>query len=208
MNGGSGPNAIFVGLSDAQRLLASLGRGFALVGGLAVSARCEPRFTRDIDLAVAVDDDRDAESLVRSIVAAGYLLAAQVEQVETGRLATARLQRRLGDEPSVVLDLLFASSGIERELVARAEVLEIVSGIQVPVARTGHLLALKLLARDDRRRPQDALDIEALLAASDEGDLAEAQEATRLIAARGFARGRDLQGSLAAVVERAGVRSR
>jgi hypothetical protein len=36
---------------------------FDLIGGLAVSVRAEPRFTRDIDLAVAVTDDRDAESL-------------------------------------------------------------------------------------------------------------------------------------------------
>ncbi len=40
--------------------------GFALVGGLAVSARSEPRFTRDIDLAVAVDGDQQAESNPKS----------------------------------------------------------------------------------------------------------------------------------------------
>jgi len=33
----------------------------ALVGGLAVSARTEPRFTRDLDVAVAVPDDAGAE---------------------------------------------------------------------------------------------------------------------------------------------------
>jgi hypothetical protein len=35
-------------------------RPFALVGGLAVSVRVEPRFTRDIDLAVAVANDANA----------------------------------------------------------------------------------------------------------------------------------------------------
>lgn len=38
---------------------------FAIVGGLAVSVRTEPRFTRDADVCVAVDDDREAEDLVR-----------------------------------------------------------------------------------------------------------------------------------------------
>ena len=38
-----------------------------LVGGLAVSARCEPRFTRDIDIAVALADDAQAEKLVRAL---------------------------------------------------------------------------------------------------------------------------------------------
>jgi hypothetical protein len=32
----------------------------------------------------------------------------------------------------------------------------------VPVARIGHLMALKVLARDDRRRPQDFDDLRAL----------------------------------------------
>lgn len=37
------------------------GARWALVGGLAVSARTEPRFTRDLDVAVAVPDDGAAE---------------------------------------------------------------------------------------------------------------------------------------------------
>jgi hypothetical protein len=53
---------------------------FALVGGLAVWARCEPRFTRDVDLAVAVSSDPEAEALVRGLMDAGYRVLAQVEQ--------------------------------------------------------------------------------------------------------------------------------
>ncbi|MGH8938524.1 MAG: nucleotidyl transferase AbiEii/AbiGii toxin family protein, partial [Actinomycetes bacterium] len=68
---------------------------WALVGGFAVSVRTEPRFTRDIDVAVLVDDDPGAERLVRSLIA-------------------------------------------------------------------GHLVALKLLARDDDPRPQDAAGLRAL----------------------------------------------
>lgn len=40
---------------------------FALVGGLAVSARTEPRFTRDADLAVALASDAEAEALIREL---------------------------------------------------------------------------------------------------------------------------------------------
>ena len=35
---------------------------FAVVGGLAVSARTEPRFTRDVDVAVAVANEAAAEA--------------------------------------------------------------------------------------------------------------------------------------------------
>ena len=36
---------------------------FALIGGLAVSVRSEPRFTRDADIAVALDDDAEGARL-------------------------------------------------------------------------------------------------------------------------------------------------
>jgi hypothetical protein len=45
---------------------------WALVGGFAVSARAEPRFTRDIDMAVAVAGDAESEALVRSLLSDGY----------------------------------------------------------------------------------------------------------------------------------------
>jgi hypothetical protein len=51
--------------------LDDLGRRFALVGGLAVSVRSEPRLTRDADLAVLVADDRDAEALVHDLQVRG-----------------------------------------------------------------------------------------------------------------------------------------
>ena len=56
-----------------------------------MSARTEPRFTRDVDVAVLVESDSAAEQLVRSLTAAGYGLSALVEQDAVGRLATVRL---------------------------------------------------------------------------------------------------------------------
>ncbi len=40
---------------------------FAVVGGLAVSVRTEPRFTRDADLAVALSTDAEAEALIHTL---------------------------------------------------------------------------------------------------------------------------------------------
>lgn len=52
-----------------QRALEERGRDFALVGGLAVSVRTEPRFTRDIDLVVAIDEAReDLQSKLSELV--------------------------------------------------------------------------------------------------------------------------------------------
>lgn len=66
----------------------------------------------------------------------------------------------------------------------------------MPIARTGDLLALKLLARDDATRPQDVADLRALRAVADADDLALARRTVKLIAERGFSRGRDLEAAL------------
>jgi hypothetical protein len=180
--------------------LDALRRPFALVGGLAVSVRSEPRLTRDADLAVLVTDDRDAEALVRDLQARGWRVVVAVEQDAAGRLATVRLGRSGDDIRGAVVDLLFASSGIEPEIVGAAERLEVVPGFTVAVARLGHLIALKVLARDDRARPQDRVDLAALLGRADGPALAEARASLALVTRRGFQRGRDLLAGLEAAV--------
>lgn len=165
---------------------------WALVGGFAVSVRTEPRFTRDVDVAVLVDDDPAAERLVRSLINVGYRLDAIVEQDSVGRLATARMISPGADRLGAVVDVLFATAGIESEIVAAAEVLEVLPGLLMPVATAGHLVVLKLLARDDETRPQDASDLRALHAVLGAADRAAARTAAELIVERGFARGRPL----------------
>lgn len=92
----------------------------------------------------------------------------------------------------MLCDLLFASSGIEPEIVANASTLTLFEGCQVPVASVGHLVAVKLLARSPRRL-QDDLDLDALARVATEEDLREASSAIGLITARGFARNKDLE---------------
>lgn len=176
--------------------LDALGVRWAVIGGLAVSARAEPRLTRDVDVAVAVQDDRESEALIRALTGRGYSPFAVVEQEVTGRLATARLIPPGSSIDRAVVDLLFASSGVEPELVADAERIEILEGLVLPVARTGYLMALKLLARDDRRRPQDADDLRALARVAADADWDTASRAADYIMSRGFGRGRDLRQAL------------
>jgi predicted nucleotidyltransferase len=168
---------------------------FALVGGLAVSARTEPRFTRDADFAVALATDTEAEALIHQLRTYDYQIEAIVEQEAVGRLATVRLTRSSEVQPPVV-DLLFASSGIEREVVADAEPIELLPKLTIGVARTGHLIALKVLSRDDLRRPQDLVDLRALLRVASPAELARARESLVLIADRGYHRGRDLMSEM------------
>lgn len=163
----------------------------ALVGGLAVSVRCDPRFTLDADVAVAASNDDEAEALVRFLVHSGYVLTATAEQQATGRLAMVRLE----DGAGVSLDVLFASSGVERDVVAACEHLEVVPGLVLPVARVGHLIAMKLLSVAEGRET-DAADLRQLAAIADEEEWDRARRAVTAITDLGFDRGRDLGAAL------------
>ncbi|MBK9090810.1 MAG: nucleotidyl transferase AbiEii/AbiGii toxin family protein [Holophagales bacterium] len=77
-----------------------------------------------------------------------------------------------------------------------AERIAVLPGLVVPVATLGHLIALKVLSRDDRTRPRDAEDLRALLAEASASDLELARAALARIAALGFARGKDLAAGL------------
>ncbi|MBT9585166.1 nucleotidyl transferase AbiEii/AbiGii toxin family protein [bacterium] len=167
------------------------------MGGLAVGARTEPRFTKDLDLAVATPNDSASEELVFSLQARGYRVVAILEQQASGRLATVRLSPPGSAEP-VIIDLLFASSGIETDVVARAEPVTVFPKVRVPVACVGDLIAMKVLARDDQARPQDRLDLRALLQCSTLTDRQTARSALEQIGALGYGRGRDLRDELSA----------
>jgi len=177
------------GALDEQRL------PWALVGGLAVSIRVEPRFTRDIDIAVAVADDAVAEALVSGLVARGFTLQLTLEQKAAGRLAAVRLLPPGESEEGVVVDLLFRSSGIEPEICGEAEPIEIARGLTVPVARSGHLAAMKLLALAPDR-PQDAVDLRALLDGLSRDEHERLNQALAHIEERGTNRGKALRDEL------------
>lgn len=66
----------------------------------------------------------------------------------------------------------------------------------VPVARAGHLVALKVLAG----RELDRRDARWLWEAAHEEDRQLARDALALIAAQGFARGKDLGAELATIL--------
>ena len=162
---------------------------WALVGGLAISVRSVPRFTKDLDFAVAVVNDSEAEDVVLRLRGRGYQPAGVLEQDYVERLSGVRLGRAGSD---VIVDLLFASSGIEDEVVANATRLQVLPRLSAPVATTGHLIALKVLAG----RNQDLTDLGSLIPAASAEDLDLARQAVRLIQARGFNREQDVAADL------------
>ena len=128
---------------------------------------------------VALTSDAEAEALIHRLRARDYGIDAVVEQQAVERLATVRLTRAQVPQAPVV-DLLFASSSIEPEIVAASEVIELLPDFRIGVARTGHLIALKMLSRDDVSRPQDLMDLRALLRVAPRAELERARQALML----------------------------
>ncbi len=173
------------------RDLEDLDQRWALVGGLAVGARAEPRFTRDVDLAVAADSDADAEQLVHALQQRGYRLVTMFEHEPTGHIGTVRFVSPAA--PGILVDLLFAASGVEAEVVAAASLATVMTDFRLPVAQRTHLLAMKLVAAHPDRRPQDFIDIATLLEDATKADLAAVSRLLRLVKKRGFASGANLE---------------
>src|ERR1035438_4779128 len=101
--------------------LDAVGAKWAIIGGLAVATRAVPRFTQDVDFAVSVADDAEAEDIVHRMSVRGYAVGMMLEQDYVLRLATIRLIRPVPGKSQVFVDLLFGSSGIEDQVVACAD---------------------------------------------------------------------------------------
>ena len=184
-------------LRNAVADLDALKVRWALIGGLAISVRSVPRFTKDLDFAVAVANDSEAEDVVHRLRGRGYQPLEVLEQDYVERLSGVRLERGGSD---VVVDLLFASSGIENEVVASATRLQVLPRLSAPVATTGHLIALKTLAG----RNQDLTDLGSLIPSASAQDLEIARQAVRLIQERGFNREQDIVADLGKLIAELG----
>lgn len=182
-------------LAQVRHDLIDLGAAFALVGGFAMSVHARARLTKDVDLAVAVTDDEEAEGLVRALHQRGYRVRAMVEQEDTGRMSTVRLSLPGSDSDLPEVDLLFASSGIETEVVQGAQEHLLSEVGTMPVARREHLIAMKTLSASEHR-DHDVRDLIVLLSEASPRELELARQALALIKERGFDRGKDLEAEL------------
>ncbi|MEP7050832.1 MAG: nucleotidyl transferase AbiEii/AbiGii toxin family protein, partial [Pseudomonadota bacterium] len=111
------------------------------------------------------------------------------------RLSTVRLMSPSG----VKVDLLFASSGIESEIVDAATPVYFEGAGSVPVANAEELLAMKVLSMTDTRL-QDRIDAQHLLQFTPNLDLSRVRQHLARITDRGYAREQDLEAKLKVVL--------
>jgi hypothetical protein len=143
-------------LVDVTELLKARQFPYAVIGGLAVSLRGEPRVTADVDLVLGITIDA-AIDLIPSLKGTSLEpLFSGVEEVVQRAFILPLRHRPSG----VNVDLAIGLSGFERQALARAEAMNI-AGHDVMVATAEDLLIMKLIAG----RPRDQQDIEGIIAA-------------------------------------------
>jgi Nucleotidyl transferase AbiEii toxin, Type IV TA system len=184
--------------------LRALGLKWALVGGFAVMLRVESRSTRDLDIVLAVTDDRRTDEAVRGLRMRGYRDHPTKPMLfrKDGRFFGVRLVSPpldAGVEEVAIVDVLAGCCGIEPEVVAAAEIREALPRLYIPVARAGHLVALKVLAG----RPQDQEDVRTLLRELNAQEIELARQMLLLIEARGYNEGKDLLSELEVLLDSA-----
>jgi predicted nucleotidyltransferase len=135
----------------------------AVIGGVAASLLGRPRVTKDVDL-VALADDRDFTRLLQLGREHGFEPRA-ADALEFAQVSRVLLLRH---EPSgIEIDLSFASLPFEREVIERATERS-VRGVSFRVATAEDIVVMKAIAL----RPRDIADIEGILDADHELDLA------------------------------------
>lgn len=126
---------------------------FAVIGGLAIQAWGHSRFTRDIDFVV---DGAARDRVVRFALSLGY---------ETLHLSEGYSNHIHTQESQGRVDFMYVDAATADLLFAGTVRKAIVGGIDAPVPRPEHLLAMKAIAMKNapRRVLVDSVDVEFLL---------------------------------------------
>ena len=127
---------------------------YALVGGVAMAFYSEPRFTRDIDILVDIDDFDKAKGLLEKD---GYFESASPLTFRNVDIELHRFLKIVASEDEMMIDILIAKDENVRRIIQNAVEAESEEG-RVMLADKKDLIWLKRL-RDSK---QDQADIERL----------------------------------------------
>jgi hypothetical protein len=133
------------------RLLEESKVDHALIGGHAVNAWLEPRFTADVDITVQAGSE-EAQRLTEVLVAAGYRVARRHgDALPSG----PDFVRFVSENEMVTLEVQTAKTEFQREVLRRAASRE----ERPRVATPEDLIVMKLIAD----RPKDRIDLLGLI---------------------------------------------
>jgi len=137
-----------------------------IIGGVAASVLGRPRLTQDVD-ALAVLPEADWAEAIR--LAPQFNILSRIDNaLQFAKRSRVLLMRHTTS--GIDVDLTFGELPFERAAVANCENHD-VGGIRVRLPRVEDLLVMKAIAR----RPKDVEDLQGLLAAHPELDVASAR---------------------------------
>jgi hypothetical protein len=155
-------SSLLVPLADLGEWLAAIPANAIIVDGIAVSLLSRPRFTQDIDALVILADAEWERAI--TIAAAHGIVPRIGNALEFAQRARVLLLTHSAS--AIDIDIIFGGLPFEHRAVAQARVHE-VQGVPVKLPRIEDLLIMKAVAH----RPQDMLDVDALLEAHPATDL-------------------------------------
>jgi hypothetical protein len=154
---------LLAALRDLTRWLKSTRTSGAVIGGVASSILGRPRFTRDIDAVVLIEEGRWS-GFLSSGLRFGFH-PRRSDALEFARKARVLLVRH---EPSGIdVDIAFGNLPFEQELISGAIWRE-VAGVSTPLPTVEDLIIMKAVAH----RSRDLADIEGLAEANPALDMA------------------------------------
>jgi hypothetical protein len=142
------------GLKAIARCLDSANIPYMVMGGQAVLQYGEARFTRDIDITVALTPD-EADRLILSLRSCGF---ATVPVDVAGFIAKTWVLPVEQNETGIPVDIVFSILPFERQAIEDARVVNI-DGVPVKFIPPEELVVQKLIAG----RPRDVEDVEGIV---------------------------------------------
>ena len=164
------PATLLAALADLVKWLDDAKTPSMIIGGVAASILGQPRMTQDVD-ALAILPEADWANALSSAARHGILPRVE-NALDFAHRSRVLLMRHA--ESGIDIDVTFARLSFEHTAIDNSEIHDI-GGLRVRLPRVEDLLIMKAVAR----RPKDLQDIEGLLAAHPDADIAAVRQWVR-----------------------------
>ena len=164
------PAPLLAALADLVKWLDDAKMPSMIIGGVAASVLGRPRLTQDVDV-LAILPEEDWANAVSSAARHGILPRVE-NALDFAHRSRVLLMRHA--ESGIDIDVTFGRLSFEQTAIDNSEIHD-VGGLRVRLPRVEDLLIMKAVAR----RPKDLQDIEGLLAAHPDADIAAVRQWVR-----------------------------
>ena len=161
------PASLLAALADLMKWMDAANMPSMVIGGVAASVLGQPRLTQDVDALAILPDEEWANAV--STAASHGILPRIEHPLDFARRSRVLLMRHV--ESAIDIDVIFGGLLFEQAAIDNSKIHDI-GGLRVRLPRVEDLLVMKAVAR----RPKDLQDIEGLLAAHPEVDVATVRQ--------------------------------